>query len=72
MKCCYRCLQQQAAVPPRKSFSARARAQHREQVARCDAHPFARAARDAGLHGHLLRGYLEAVERLDGPLALPE
>jgi hypothetical protein len=39
-------------------------------LAYLDSLPIVHHARAAGLHGEAIRGYVEAVERLDGPLAL--
>jgi hypothetical protein len=72
MKRCHRCRFPHPQGPRRRSFSARARAQRRRDVARCDAHPLAPRARAAGLHGWALRGYIGALERLDGTEAAAE
>jgi len=56
--------------PRGKSFSPRARRQRRDDLRVLDALPIVRRARAAGLHGPALRGYVQAVARLDGPAAL--
>ena len=50
----------------RKSFSARARRERREEIARLEALEIVRYARAAGLHGTVLRAYVAAAEALDG------
>ena len=47
----------------RKSFSARARRERREEIARLEALEIVRYARAAGLHGTVLRAYVADDER---------